>query len=150
MKPVLLLLALVPVSSGASPPPESAHAAAGKAPIGRIFFSPSQRRHRDEDKNPAPEASNSAAAPESTRLVVNGAVSSSEQGRAVWVNGAPIENSAKRSSAWTDRSGTVWLRDEQHVTRRVQPGQTVDVFSGTVQDLLPSGSVRAGAAAKPR
>jgi hypothetical protein len=150
MNPLLLILALVPISSGASPPADRPRTAAGKPQIGRIFFSPSQRRHRDEDKSPATETSNSAAPANSARLLVNGAVSSSAQGRAVWVNGAPIENSAKPNSAWTDRSGNVWLRDEQRVTRRVQPGQTVDVFSGAVEDLLPSGSVRAGAAAKPR
>jgi hypothetical protein len=151
INPLLFILALVPVGSGAQPPTDGARASAGKPQIGRIFFSPTQRRHRDEDKNGAPaEASNLAAAPVSTRLVVNGAVSSSARGRAVWVNGAPIDNSARTPSAWADRSGNVWLRDERRVTRRVQPGQTVDAVTGSVEDLLPSGSVRAGTAAKPR
>jgi hypothetical protein len=151
IKSLLLILALVPVSSGAQPPTDRARTAVARPQIGRIFFSPSQRRRRDEDKNgSATEASNTAAAARSERLVVNGAVSSSARGRAVWVNGAPIENSAQPSSAWADRSGNVFLRDEQRVTRRVQPGQTVDALTGTVEDLLPSGSVRAGTTAKPR
>jgi hypothetical protein len=149
MKCLLLILALVPAASGAQPPTDRARAAAGKPQIGRIFFSPSQRRHREEDKNGL-ATENSAAAARSAILVVNGAVSSSVRGRTVWVNGAPIENSAQPSSAWADRSGNVWLRDEQRVIRRVQPGQTVDAFTGSVEDLLPSGSVQAGTAAKPR
>jgi hypothetical protein len=115
-------------------------APAAKIRIGRIFFSPAERRHRYADKSaPAagPDTSDTAGA---ERLAVNGAISSSTQGRAVWVNGVAIANSAK-STAWTDSSGRVWLRDDRHMPHRVQPGQAIDPASGAVDDLLPAGSV---------
>ena len=57
------------------------------------------------------------------------------------VNGAAIENSAKLKSAWADRGGTVWLRDDRRIPRRVLPGQAIDRASGAIDDLLPAGSV---------
>jgi hypothetical protein len=74
-------------------------------------------------------------------LEINGAISSSAQGRAVWVNGTAIENSAKFKSAWTDRAGSVWLRDDRRAPRLVRPGQAIDPASGAIEDLLPAGSV---------
>jgi hypothetical protein len=74
-------------------------------------------------------------------LEINGAVSSSTQGRAVWVNGAAIENSAKFKPAWTDGAGNVWLRDDRRTPRLVRPGQAMDPTSGVIEDLLPAGSV---------
>lgn len=113
-------------------------ATSGNILIGRIFFSPAERRHRRAEKTPARDAPTTAYAPRVGRLVVNGAVNSSAQGRAVWVNGAAIENSA---SAWTDRLGRVWLRDDKKTPRSVRPGQTIDLASGAIEDLLPAGSV---------
>jgi hypothetical protein len=108
--------------------------------IGRIFFSAAERRRRDADNSSAadPGADRSSRA---GRLEINGAVSSSAQGRAVWVNGTAIENSAKVKPAWTDRAGSVWLRDERHLPRLVRPGQAMDPTSGAIEDLLPAGSV---------
>jgi hypothetical protein len=74
-------------------------------------------------------------------LEINGAISSSTQGRAVWVNGTAIENSAKFKSAWTDRAGGVWLRDYRRAPRLLRPGQALDPASGAIEDLLPAGSV---------
>jgi len=117
------------------------HARSGTTRIGRIFFSPAERRHRYADKTPATEAPSAAHAARGERLEINGAVNSSTQGRAVWVNGAAIENSAKFKSAWTDRAGNVWLRDDRRAPRLVQPGQAIDPASGAIEDLLPAGSV---------
>jgi hypothetical protein len=140
-----LIVVLVPMMSSAAPPLESAHGVQGAAPagkprIGRIFFSPSERRHRSDvaPTTDAPRATDNARV---ERLAVNGVVSSSTKGRAVWINGVPIENSASLKSAWTDSSGRVWLRDDRHIPRRVQPGQAIDPTSGTIEDLLPVGSV---------
>jgi hypothetical protein len=156
---LVLLAALAPALSGAAPPLDAApldgaplhaslldgapspHASSGKTRIGRIFFSPAERRHRYAEKaRPASDAGASDT-PRRARLVINGAVSSSTQGRAVWVNGVAIENSATAKSAWTLRDGSVWLRDEQLIPHLVRPGQAINPASGAIQDLLPAGSV---------
>jgi hypothetical protein len=107
--------------------------------IGRIFFSPAERRQRHADTPASDPGGNNA--PRGGRLEINGAVSSSTRGRAVWVNGTAIENSATVKPAWTDRGGSVWLRDDGHTPRQVRPGQAMDPTSGAIQDLLPAGSV---------
>jgi hypothetical protein len=152
-----LLLMLSPTLSRAAPPADvplpsaaalkpredgapHAQARSGKAPLGRIFFSPAERRHRS-DQTPATDAPSTARAAHSERLEINGAVSSNKQGRAVWVNGAVIENSAKFKSAWTDRASGVWLRDARGAPRLMRPGQAIDPASGAIEDLLPAGSV---------
>jgi hypothetical protein len=108
--------------------------------IGRIFFSPAERRRRYADDTPAADPGGNHAS-RGGRLEINGAVSSSTQGRAVWVNGTAIENSATLKRAWTDRGGSVWLRDDGRTPRQVRPGQAMDPTSGAIQDLLPAGSV---------
>jgi hypothetical protein len=146
----LLVVVLSPALCGATPPvdaslpnasPRSTAPRSGKIRIGRIFFSPAERRHRYADKAPATDAPGTTRTSRAERLEINGAISSSSQGRAVWVNGTAIENSAKFKSAWTDSSGTVWLRADRLTPRLVRPGQTIDPASGAVEDLLPAGSV---------
>jgi hypothetical protein len=143
-------MALSPTLSGAAPhdvlPSLSdgaprTHAGSGKIRIGRIFFSPAERRHRYAAKTPAADAHSAERTVRSERLEINGAISSSTQGRAVWVNGTAIENSAKFKSAWTDRAGSVWLRDDRRAPRLVRPGQAMDPANGAIEDLLPAGSV---------
>jgi hypothetical protein len=155
-----LLAALAPASSGAAPPldvpvldatvpqaqlsdeKQRPRARSGKTRIGRIFFSPAERRRRQAARqHPATDALSADDTPRRGRLVIDGAVSSSTQGRAVWVNGTAIENSAKPKSAWTDSAGTVWLRDDRLIPRVVRPGQAIDPASGAIDDLLPAGSV---------
>src|SRR5271167_3736132 len=149
---IALLLLLSPSLSGAAPPVDASFASTPDAPvsdgarrghirngnihIGRIFFSPAERRQRYADKTPSAEPGANHA-PRGGRVEVNGAVSSSTQGRAVWVNGTAIENSAKPKSAWTDRQGNVWLRDDRHPPRLVRPGQAMYPTSGAIEDLLP-------------
>jgi hypothetical protein len=148
--PLLALwVALSPTLSGAAPPVDASpsdgarrmHARSGNIRIGRIFFSPAERRHRHADKTPATDAPSTAHAARGERLEINGAVSSSTQGRAVWVNGTAIENSAQFKSAWTDRAGSVWLRDDRGAPRLMRPGQAINPANGAIEDLLPAGSV---------
>jgi hypothetical protein len=148
--PWLALLPLLsPALCGAAPPVDAplpnaaprSTAPKSKIRIGRIFFSPAERRHRYADKTPATDAAGTDRTARAERLEINGAISSSTRGRAVWVNGTAIENSAKFKSAWTDRAGSVWLRDDQLAPRLVRPGQAIDPASGAVEDLLPAGSV---------
>jgi hypothetical protein len=115
------------------------HALPAKPRIGRIFFSPAERRSRhDGTATPATPISNRIEPRE--RLVVNGALSSSSQGRAVWVNGTAVENSARDKSAWTDRNGNVWLINGTEGTHLLRPGQSIDRH-GVIEDLLPPGAV---------
>ncbi len=117
----------------------SSRALVPRPQIGRIFFSPAERRaRRGGESRTAPFAS--GVAPPSERFSIDGAVSSSGKGRAVWINGVPIENSAARKSAWTDRDGNIWFSYESLGTRRMRPGQTID-RSGKIEDLLPAGAV---------
>jgi hypothetical protein len=152
-----LLMALSPTFSSAAPPRDEpreispiaplfdgaprTHARNGKTRIGRIFFSPAERRLRYANKTPATDAPSTTHAARDERVEINGAVSSSSQGRAVWVNGAAIENSAQFKSAWTDREGNVWLRDDRRTPRLVRPGQAINPATGAIKDLLPAGSV---------
>jgi hypothetical protein len=143
-----LLVLLAPTVRGAAPPVEVStsnasphmYARSGKIRIGRIFFSPAERRHRYADKKPVTDAPSTAHTTRGDRLQINGAISSSTQGRAVWVNGAVIESS-KFKSAWTDPAGSVWLRNDKHMPRPLQPGQAINPANGAVEDLLPAGSV---------
>ena len=109
--------------------------------IGRIFFSPAERRSRHRDGLAATPAvpTGSGAAPRERRIV-NGALSSGTRGRAVWVDGAAVEDSARDKSAWTDRNGNVWLMNGTQGTHLVKPGQSID-RNGVIEDLLPAGSV---------
>jgi len=138
-----LSLLLVPAMGGASEP--AVHAGQPVSPtakprIGRIFFSPAERRSRHAKGLDAAPATPTARIAPQERLQVNGAVSSSTQGRAVWINGAAVENSAVHKSAWTDRNGNIWLINGTQGARLLKPGQSVD-RSGAVEDLLPPGSI---------
>ena len=130
--PLAILLSFTP---GAAQP---AHAGAAQPRIGRIFFSPAERRARKGIGAGAAAAAHGVAPPE--RFEVNGAVSSDTQGRAVWINGVPIAGSTIKKSAWTDRDGNVWFHNDALGTRLMRPGQSID-RSGRIEDLLPSGSV---------
>ncbi|HWJ36149.1 MAG TPA: hypothetical protein VNR70_12825 [Steroidobacteraceae bacterium] len=137
-------LLLLPSRGDANQPDGNAEHAlrsSAKPRVGRIFFSPGERRSRHAvapRETPAAHEPSPAAAAD--RRVVNGAVSSSTRGRAVWINGATVENSAMNKSVWTDRNGNVWLRDDKQGTRMMRPGESID-RNGTIEDLLRPGSV---------
>jgi hypothetical protein len=114
------------------------HAPAARPRIGRIFFSPAQRHSHRRDGLAATAIGSGSARRE--RRIVNGALSSNTQGRAVWVNGATVEDSARDRSAWTDRNGNVWLMNGTEGTHLIKPGQSID-RNGVIEDLLPPGSV---------
>jgi hypothetical protein len=141
-------LLLIPPFGRASEPAVSAvrverpQASTARPRIGRIFFSPAERRTRraaGSGATSSPPAATSVAP--RVRLYVNGALSSSTHGRAVWINGAAVDdNSAGSKSAWTDRNGNIWLTNETQGTRLIRAGQSLD-RSGAIEDLLPAGSV---------
>jgi hypothetical protein len=138
---LLLSLLFMPAVGGAAEPvsgARSSHALVSRPQIGRIFFSPAERRARRGGESKAAPLANGVAPSE--RFLVDGAVSSSSRGRAVWINGVPIENSAAKKSAWTDRDGNVWFSYESLGKRLMRPGQTID-RSGKIEDLLPAGAV---------
>jgi hypothetical protein len=117
------------------------HAMAAKPRIGRIFFSAAERRSHYRDDLAATQPSPTGGGlPPRERRVVNGALVSSTQGRAVWVNGTAVEDSARDKSAWTDRNGNVWLMNGTQGTHLIKPGQSID-RNGVIEDLLPSGAV---------
>jgi hypothetical protein len=124
---------------GAVRPP----AFAARPHIGRIFFSPAERRNHHRDgyaATPRPAAPIGGDPAPRQRRVVNGALSSSTHGRAVWVNGTAVEDSARDKSAWTDRNGNVWLMNGAQGTHLIKPGQSID-RNGVIEDLLPPGAV---------
>jgi hypothetical protein len=115
---------------------------AAKPRIGRIFFSPAERaRHRDGFvATPTPAAQSGGGPAPRERRVVNGALSTGTRGRAVWVNGTAVEDSAREKPAWTDRNGNIWVMNGAEGTHLLKPGQSID-RSGVIEDLLPPGSV---------
>jgi hypothetical protein len=139
-----LSLWLTPAVCNAAEPAVHAerHTSTASRPrIGRIFFSPAERRGRNSSESSAtPAAPASHRIPVSERLYVNGALSSGTQARTVWVNGQAVENTAVNKAAWTDRNGNVWLNNGKQGTHLVRPGQSID-RSGAIEDLLPPGSV---------
>ncbi len=117
------------------------HASAARPRIGRIFFSPAERRSRHRDGLAAtPAVSTAGGAASRERRIVNGALSSGTQGRTVWVNGAAVEDSVRDKAAWTDRNGNVWVMNGTQGTHLVKPGQSID-RNGVIEDLLPPGAV---------
>jgi hypothetical protein len=118
------------------------HALDVGAHIGRIFFSPAERaRNRDGlAATPMSAASSGSGPARRERRIVNGALSSGTRGRAVWVNGTAVEDSARDKSAWTDRNGNVWLMNGTEGTHLIKPGQSID-RNGVIEDLLPPGAV---------
>jgi hypothetical protein len=119
------------------------NALASRPRIGRIFFSPAERRshHRDAVAAMPTAPIGTATGPAlHERRVVNGALSSGTHGRAVWVNGTAVEDSARERSAWTDRNGNVWLMNGSQGTHLIKPGQSID-RNGVIEDLLPPGAV---------
>jgi hypothetical protein len=117
------------------------HALTAKPRIGRIFFSPAERRSHQRDglaATPATSIGSGRAASE--HRVVNGALRSGTEGRAVWVNGIAVADSARDRSAWTDRNGNVWLMNGTEGTHLIKPGQSID-RNGVIEDLLPPGAV---------
>jgi hypothetical protein len=130
-----------PVSRAAESIDGAARPAASTMPrIGRIFFSPAERRSRRRAGLAAASTPTAPIAAHHERRVVNGALRSSTQERAVWVDGAAVENSARDRSAWTDRNGNVWLMNGTQGTHLVKPGQSID-RNGVIEDLLPPGAV---------
>jgi hypothetical protein len=138
----LALLLGATIVDAAEPIGNATHPGGGanKPRIGRIFFSPAERRAHHSGGLAAQAAPIGNGIAAGGRVVVNGALSSGTQARAVWVNGAAVENSAAAKSAWTDRNGNVWVIDGTHGTRLLKPGQSIDRL-GAVEDLLPPGSV---------
>jgi hypothetical protein len=117
------------------------HALADRPRIGRIFFSPAERRGRHRDAVAATPTTPIGTGPAPhERRVVNGALSSGAHGRVVWVNGTAVEDSARDKSAWTDRNGNVWLTNGTEGTHLIKPGQSID-RNGVIEDLLPPGAV---------
>jgi hypothetical protein len=130
-----------PVSRAAESIDGAARPAVSAMPrIGRIFFSPAERRSRHRAGLAAASTPTAPSAAHHERRMVNGALRSSTQERAVWVDGAAVENSARDRSAWTDRNGNVWLMNGAQGTHLVKPGQSID-RNGVIEDLLPPGAV---------
>jgi len=118
------------------------HVSTAKPRIGRIFFSPAERRSHHRDglaAAPATSIGSGRAVPRERR-VVNGALRSETRGRAVWVDGTAVADSARDKSAWTDRNGNVWLMNGTEGTHLIKPGQSID-RNGVIEDLLPPGAV---------
>jgi hypothetical protein len=130
-----------PVSRAAESIDATARPAGSTMPrIGRIFYSPAERRSRHRAGLAATSTPAAPIAAPRERRVVNGALRSSTQEGAVWVDGAAVENSARDRSAWTDRNGNVWLMNGTQGTHLVKPGQSID-RNGVIEDLLPPGAV---------
>lgn len=138
---VLALLLAATIAGAAEPIGNATHPGSSAKPrIGRIFFSPAERRAHHSGGLAAQAAPISNGIAPRGRVIVNGALSSGTQARAVWVNGAAVENSAAGKSAWTDRNGNVWVIDGTHGTRLLKPGQSIDRL-GVIEDLLPPRAV---------
>ena len=114
--------------------------AADAAPLGRLFLSPTERNALDEQRSrPATE---SAAAPAATRVVLNGVVQRERGGPVVWINGQAQQRRAGTAGAGEVRGGP---DADNRVTvaapgrgsfARLKPGQTWVPATGAVSDCV--------------
>lgn len=152
----VLLLAGVALASGAygaqsdTPAPAPAPAAtaapqrpAGNAPIGRFFFSPSERAQLDvarmQRKAPTAAAPEAVEAPPAPQVVTYGGLVRRSDGRQmIWLNNQLVdarEGLAGLSLKGKVRpDGAVTLQSQSGGTVDVKVGQSVEVYTGKVAE----------------
>jgi hypothetical protein len=119
-------------------------------PLGRLFFTPSQRAALDAGKQVSKSRAVRAVAPRGPRAVtLNGVVTRSDGGTAVWINGRVADSKGVRgvraSASATDPTSAQLRVGGAQKTVRLRVGQQLNPVSGKV--LEPYESATSSAAA---
>ena len=119
-------------------------------PLGRLFFTPSQRAALDAGKQVGKPRTVRAVAPRGPRAVtLNGVVTRSDGGTAVWINGHEAGGKTvpgvRASASATDPTSAQLRVGGARKSVRLRVGQQLDRVSGKV--LEPYESAASGAAA---
>lgn len=119
-------------------------------PLGRLFFTPSQRAALDAGKQVGKPRTVRAVAPRGPRAVtLNGVVTRSDGGTAVWINGHEAAGKTvpgiRASASATDPTSAQLRVGDTGKSVRLRVGQQLDRVSGKV--LEPYESAASGAAA---
>lgn len=125
----------------------AASSAAADAPLGRLFFTPSQRSSLDIARQQrarttvATENSEDAqtAAPVPQSITYDGAVRRSDGQSTVWINRRPVRDKDPAGSAVVvgrvRQDGSVSLQIPQSGRSvELKPGQSVELLSGTIEE----------------
>lgn len=117
--------------------------------LGRLFTSATERARIDavrSGKQPLTEVDDTAIAPVTDRVVINGTLRGSDGKRLVWLNGTPVKPGSRRDMTLL-RDGRVQLT-WQDGAKILKPGQGVDQASGKIFDnVTPAPAPVASAAA---
>lgn len=127
--PVAIFLAL----TAGSPP------AAAADDLGRLFFTPEQRKALDARRK-ARMPDKPAAAIASPTVRLDGYVKRSGGKSTVWVNGEPVESPARLPES-SEAPVTVSTGDGARPAR-LKPGETLDRGNGDVSDVIGGGEIR--------
>jgi hypothetical protein len=158
--PILTLLVACGALAGFIAP-----AAAADTPLGRLFFTPSQRNSLDVARTQrarttlATEKTEevSTAAPIPQSITYDGAVRRSDGHSTVWINRRPVNDKESASNTVVVGSvrqdGTVSLQMPQTGrTVELKPGQSIELLSGAIEENYarkPAAPPEAKAGAKP-
>jgi len=107
--------------------------------LGRLFFTPEQRRTLDARRKARVPDKPAAVAP-SPRLRLDGYVKRSGGKSTVWVNGESVDSPARLPGSSAARV-TVSAGDGGR-TVRLKPGETLDRGNGGVSDVIGGGEIR--------
>ena len=134
----LLLLALALLFS----------ASAAAQELGRLFFTPEQRRALDARRKARVPDRPAAAAVVSPTLRLDGYVKRSGGRSTVWVNGETTEDSRPPAGGSDARVGVTVGESRSRV--ELKPGEVLDRGNGEVRDVIGDGQIRIhrGTAAK--
>ena len=143
---ILVAAALLATTAQAQTPPAAMardRAASTTVELGRLFFTPEQRRQLDRQRDARTEEK-PLAAPEPT-LTIDGVVTRSSGKRTVWINGAAHNDGEQPDGVaiGTNRRtpGRVVVRPAGSTAIPARVGDTVDRTTGEAGEALGGGSL---------
>jgi hypothetical protein len=114
--------------------------AASAQELGRLFFTPEQRRALDARRSARVPDRPAAAVVASPTLRLDGYVKRSGGKSTVWINGEPADDTVRLPSA-SESTVTLGIGDTG-ARVRMKPGQSLDRGNGEVRDGIGDGEIR--------
>ena len=108
--------------------------------LGRLFFTPEQRRALDARRKARVPDKPAAAAVVSPTLRLDGYVKRSGARSTVWVNGEPVDN-ANPPAGGSDARVNVPV-GESRSRVELKPGEVLDRGNGEIRDPVGNGAIR--------
>ncbi len=108
--------------------------------LGRLFFTPEQRRALDARRKARVPDRAAAAAAASPTLRLDGYVKRSGARSTVWVNGEAVDDSSPPAGGSDARVGVTVGDTRSRV--QLKPGEVLDRGNGEVHDVVGDGAIR--------